>query len=1293
ESSIKKTASGTLSYGDLSQYADMRVVSTPSVYSSGCNTSYGTPRVFASAVGGRTEGNVKLELCVYVENWSGPGDNDVPPYLEPSMRFADDDRYKTVTVSSTDPISYYYYTYDDSSYNYTVSYGSYGSGSSFAQSVDLSNAGKYCHVTFYTQSGASCSTVIKVPDAVNLTYNLNGGTGTTPSSQKVWAGQSVRIASNSSTRTNCEFLGWSTTKYDVLEYGKTVSNLLSPGTAYTLNSNTTLYAVWRTIKVPYTINFTLNGKPAKNDFAYITGYVNGGTRVTQSREFSYLEIPGYTVSAKIKSSDENVFLMVGDNKSPGYEYTIPTKTINTGTTDTVNCGTIHTVAYDANGGTYGKDAAGNDIPGPEDMTKYYGTSIVVSSNTPTRIGYNFTQWKSDTTGTSYNPGTGYAYSQRGGTDTLKAQWKPITYTIHFDRNTPPGAVTEVTGNMADISQTYDVDSKLPKNAFKLDGCDFQGWNTKPDGSGDSYKDEEVIKNLTAKDGETITLYAQWKVTYKVVGSLNDVVSENFTDANGTTYGNITYGKMIRNNAVAAYKDGDCNGDGHLTTADAELITKYLNGEVTPTDKQKVAMDINGDGNITVSDRDKVLQLIEELTLTSSKKNVFTLMGTKLMCYDYPGYKIASSIKKTTDDVYIMGINDVTYSNTTTREVNIPEKIINSTFSDVIRFGTIHTIHFSPNDVTDGNGSTEATNVPDDITKYYGKDIKIPDAPKRDGYNFKGWTSDKTPDKIYQPGDTYNYAQRGGTDTLTAQWEPITYTIQFEKNKPASATHEVMYSMDNIGAVFDKAQNLPENQYKLAGWVFIGWNTKADGTGDFYADKAEVINLTIKDKDTVKLYAQWKNIDALPEGSKDGGNIPDDVPDSHGLMLRLNNNASLYSLEEEIREAMADTNGNLLYADNPDYEYLDVSDAAFSIVTTADKDICVYQTEGNKNSYYKVLNGESYIETTKSGKKILHKFVGWSVYKYATKSQSSQVIHTPGSNENMLDLIYEYQAVNELGLNDEGTPANSVLSDKADQIINRRDDLINAATDIADRKIVVYAIWDEYPLMQVKDIAILSTDFENIADKAILEEKIIKEIETAIITDKEDGNWNKGSNRDITVSIDQISLTNAYEFLKQRYEYIKDGNTIYSSTGATSVNIIVTDKTGNKTAQIIEVWLNAANPMVVEKPGNAENDPNPIKAVTSYVRAISREFYDKSEEEGGLLTASRWKTDDEYKTELINTFDILEKDDGYDQIWVFNANEVKEVQNYIKDNGLGNSEKIDGLSGFLEKFKSCRIYKK
>lgn len=271
---------------------------------------------------------------------------------------------------------------------------------------------------------------------VTLQYDLNGGSGSTPASVTVSPWQTVRLASvsptsqyNSIAKTECTFLGWSTSKYDVFEFNaKNPSNLLNVGSNYTLTKDTTLYAVWKEQKVPYTINFTLNGEPTTNDFAYIDGYVNN-IKVTElpSREFSVLEIPGYTVSATVKSSDKNVFLMVGDNKSPIYEYTIPAQTINSETTDTINCGTIHTVAYDANGGTYGKDAAGNDIPGPEDMTKYYGTSIIVSSNTPTRIGYKFTQWKSDTTGTSYNPGTGYAYSQRGGTDTLKAQWKPITY--------------------------------------------------------------------------------------------------------------------------------------------------------------------------------------------------------------------------------------------------------------------------------------------------------------------------------------------------------------------------------------------------------------------------------------------------------------------------------------------------------------------------------------------------------------------------------------------------------------------------------------------------------------------------------------------------------------------------------------------------------------------------------------------------------------------------------------------------------------------------------------------------
>ena len=43
-------------------------------------------------------------------------------------------------------------------------------------------------------------------------------------------------------------------------------------------------------------------------------------------------------------------------------------------------------------------------------------------------------------------------------------------------------------------------------------------------------------------------------------------------------------------------------------------------------------------------------------------------------------------------------------------------------------------------------------------------------------------------------------------------------------------------------------------------MFRGWNTKTDGSGTSYADKASVKNLSSTNRDTVMLYAQWKAVD-------------------------------------------------------------------------------------------------------------------------------------------------------------------------------------------------------------------------------------------------------------------------------------------------------------------------------------------------------------------------------------------------------------------------------------------------
>ena len=84
-----------------------------------------------------------------------------------------------------------------------------------------------------------------------------------------------------------------------------------------------------------------------------------------------------------------------------------------------------------------------------------------------------------------------------------------TYTaMRFDANVPATASTTCTGSMEDQSFAYGEKKALIENAYFLPGYDFDGWNTKADGSGRSYADQEEVE-CTSDNGGTVTLYAQW----------------------------------------------------------------------------------------------------------------------------------------------------------------------------------------------------------------------------------------------------------------------------------------------------------------------------------------------------------------------------------------------------------------------------------------------------------------------------------------------------------------------------------------------------------------------------------------------------------------------------------------------------------------------------------------------------------------------------------------------------------------------------------------------------------------
>ena len=100
-----------------------------------------------------------------------------------------------------------------------------------------------------------------------------------------------------------------------------------------------------------------------------------------------------------------------------------------------------------------------------------------------------------------------------------------------------------------------------------------------------------------------------------------------------------------------------------------------------------------------------------------------------------------------------------------------------------------------------------------------------------------------------------------------------YRVTYRPNEPADSTvagymAPTMHMYDNASTYngepvseigyTDRALRL--NSLTCTGYVFAGWNTKADGSGQGFSDGQQVLNLTTEDNGTVKLYAQWKKVE-------------------------------------------------------------------------------------------------------------------------------------------------------------------------------------------------------------------------------------------------------------------------------------------------------------------------------------------------------------------------------------------------------------------------------------------------
>lgn len=190
-------------------------------------------------------------------------------------------------------------------------------------------------------------------------------------------------------------------------------------------------------------------------------------------------------------------------KAYGY-YAPKVRAIATGNTAFAVSHLIQDISFDPNGGA--GQMAKQTIKTFTDGVRYGGGAL--NKNTFTRNGYTFAGWntKADGTGKTYSDGEKLYFVDTGRPDnrpTLYAQWKPLTYTVRYHAN---GG----TGQMTDQEMTYGTEKPLIAKGFTRDGYEFTGWNTKADGSGTTYGDKEVVKDLTSENGGTVHLYAQWE---------------------------------------------------------------------------------------------------------------------------------------------------------------------------------------------------------------------------------------------------------------------------------------------------------------------------------------------------------------------------------------------------------------------------------------------------------------------------------------------------------------------------------------------------------------------------------------------------------------------------------------------------------------------------------------------------------------------------------------------------------------------------------------------------------------
>jgi len=456
-----------------------------------------------------------------------------------------------------------------------------------------------------------------------------------------------------------------------------------------------------------------------------------------------------------------------------------------------------------------------------------GKKATAPNPAPTKTGYAFKEWQKG--------GQTYDFDTSVTADiTLTANWTANTYTVAFDKN-------EGAGTMASQSFTYDVEQALTANSFTREGYSFDSWNTAANGSGTKYADKVKVKNLASANGASVTLYAQWKANKYTItfdtdgGSKIDPITKDY-NATVTAPADPT-------KEGYTFKGWDQTIPATMPAEDLTVKAQWTVNQYTITfdtdggskiDSVKVAF---GTAVKAPADPTKEGYTFKgwspALPATMPAKNLTVkaqwTANQYTITFDTDGGSKIDAIKQDFGTA-VKAPKDPTKAGYTFKgwSPELPKTMPAKDLTVKTRWtANQYTITFD----TDGGSEVEA------IKQGFGTEVKAPADPTKTGYTFQGW-SPELPKTI--PAKNL---------TVKAQWKANGYTVAFDKNGGAGAMAAESFT-------YDAEQKLTANAFTRSGYTFTGWNTKADGSGQAYADQQSVKNLSAEDGATVTLYAQW-----------------------------------------------------------------------------------------------------------------------------------------------------------------------------------------------------------------------------------------------------------------------------------------------------------------------------------------------------------------------------------------------------------------------------------------------------